>query len=103
MYRILLKHSNNVKSNIWESYGNYSTATGSKESVFTEFETDDVDVLEAEITKIISERGNSEIRIVKDVEITYGVDVIEEEMPTDPDDTTGDDTGDGDGEDTTEH
>lgn len=91
MYRILLKHSSNVKSNIWESYGSYSTATGSKESVFTEFETDDVAVLEAEITKIIAERGNSEIRIVKDVEITYGVDVVEdEETPTEPDDTIGD-------------
>ena len=94
MYRILLKHSSNVKSNIWESYGSYSTATGSKESVFTEFETDDVTVLEAEIKKIIAERGNSEIRIVKDVEITYGVDVVEDDEstePTDPDDTTGDD------------
>ena len=93
MYRILLKHSSNVKSNIWESYGNYSTATGSKESVFTEFETDDVAVLETEITKIVAERGNSEIRIVKDVEITYVVDVVEdedEETPTEPDNTTGD-------------
>ena len=90
MYRILLKHSNNVKSNIWESYGNHSTATGSTESVFTEFETDDVTILEAEIQKIITERGNSEIRIVKDVEITYGVDVVDDE-PTDPDNTTGGD------------
>lgn len=92
MYRILLKHSSNIKSNIWESYGSTSTATGSKESVFTEFETDDATVLEAEIKKIIAERGNSEIRIVKDVEITYGVDVVEDdETTTEPDDTTGDD------------
>lgn len=91
MFRILLKHSSNIKSNIWESYGSYSIATGSKESVFTEFETDDVVVLEAEIKKIIVERGNSEIRIVKDVEITYGVDIVEdEETSTTPDDTIGD-------------
>ena len=86
MYRILLKHSSNIKSNIWESYGSHSTATGSTESVFTEFETDDVIILEAEIQKIITERGNSEIRIVKDVEITYGVDVVDDEQtPVDPD------------------
>ena len=92
MYRILLKHSGNVKSNIWESYGSTSTATGSKDSVFTEFETDDVTVLETEIAKIIAERGNSEIRIVKDVEIIYGVDVVDdEETTTDPDNTTGGD------------
>lgn len=91
MYRILLKHSGNVKSNIWESYGSTSTATGSKDSVFTEFETDDVTVLETEIAKIIAERGNSEIRIVKDVEITYGVDVVDdEETTTDPDNVGGD-------------
>ena len=89
MYRILLKHSGNVKSNIWESYGSTSTATGSKDSVFIEFETDDVTVLETEIAKIIAERGNSEIRIVKDVEITYGVDVVDdEETTTDLDNTT---------------
>lgn len=91
MYRILIKHSSNIKSNIQESYGNYSAATGSKESVFTEFETDDVNVLEAEIKKIITERGNSEIRIVKDVEITYGVDVIEDEESI-TDGETGEDT-----------
>ena len=91
MYRILLKHSGNVKSNIWESYGSTSTATGSKDSVFIEFETDDVTVLETEIAKIIAERGNSEIRIVKDVEITYGVDVVDdEETTTDPDNVGGD-------------
>lgn len=89
MYRILLKHNSNIKSNIWESYGSTSTATGSKDYVFTEFETDDVTVLEKEIAKIIAERGNSEIRIVKDVEITYGVDVVDdEETTTDPDNTT---------------
>ena len=92
-FRILLKHNSNIKSNIWESYGSTSTATGSKDSVFTEFETDDVTILEKEIAKIIAERGNSEIRIVKDVEITYGVDVVDdEEATTDQDDTTGDDT-----------
>lgn len=92
-FRILLKHNSNIKSNIWESYGSTSTATGSKDSVFTEFETDDVTVLETEIAKIIAERGNSEIRIVKDVEITYGVDVVDdEETTTDPDNVDGDTT-----------
>ena len=89
MYRILLKHNSNIKSNIWESYGSTSTATGSKDYIFTEFETDDVTILEKEIAKIIAERGNSEIRIIKDVEITYGVDVVDdEEATTDPDNTT---------------
>ena len=64
-------------------------------SVFTEFETDDVTVLEKEIAKIIAERGNSEIRIVKDVEITYGVDVVDDEEATTDQDNVG-----GDGDDT---
>ena len=94
-YKILIKHNSDKKNNLWQSYGNSITTTSasSTTTTFTEFSTEDIEVLKTEIAKIIAERGNSEIRIVKDVEITYGVDVVDdEEATTDPDDTTGDDT-----------
>ena len=94
-YKILIKHNSDKKNNLCQSYGNSITTTSasSTTTTFTEFSTEDIEVLKTEIQKIIAERGNSEIRIVKDVEITYGVDVVDdEEATTDPDNTTGDDT-----------
>lgn len=110
-YKILIKHNSDKKNNLWQSYGSSVTTTSasSTTTTFTEFSTEDIEVLKAEIVKLDAEVGHSNIRVVCDIELTYGVEIVSDEVeedttepnePTDPDNTTGDDTGDGDGEDT---
>lgn len=98
-YKILIKHNSDKKNNLWQSYGNSTTAIGSTDATFTEFSTEDLDVLRAEIIKLDSEVGHNNIRIVQDVEVTYGVEIVTdeagtEETPTTPDNSTDTESGD---------
>ena len=65
MYKILIKYDND-KLNLWMPYGTTTTSTTGN-SAFTEFETDNLEVLKEEIKKITSKIGYDEIRIVSDV------------------------------------
>ena len=113
-YKILIKHNSDKKNNLWQSYGSSVTTTSasSTTTTFTEFSTEDIEVLRAEVIKLDAEVGHNNIRVVSDIELTYGVEIVSDEVeedtttPTEPDNTTGDDTvtdGDttDDGEDTT--
>lgn len=72
MYKILLKYNGN-KQNMWESYG----ATTNSTSAFTEFETDDVTVLKAEIEKLDAQYGHENIRVIQDVTVSYAATIVE--------------------------
>ena len=65
MYKILIQYDND-KLNLWMPYGTTTTSTTGK-SEFTEFETDNLEVLKEEIKKITSKIGYAEIRIVSDI------------------------------------
>ena len=100
VYKILIKHNSDKKNNLWQSYGSSVTTTSSSSTTttFTEFSTEDIEVLKAEIVKLDAEYGHSNIRVVCDIELTYGVEIVSDEEdttepsePTDPDGTTGDD------------
>ena len=73
MYKILIRY--NDKHNLWQSYGTTISSTTTSTS-FNEFETDDVEVLKSEILKLDAIYGHDNIRIVEDVTLKYGVDVI---------------------------
>ena len=73
MYKILIKYDND-KFNLWMPYGTTTTSTTGK-SEFTEFETDDLDVLKEEIKKITSKIGYAEIRIVSDIVFDIEIDI----------------------------
>ncbi len=73
MYKILIRY--NDKHNLWQSYGTTTTSTNASVS-FTEFETDDVEILKSEIMKLDAIYGNDNIRIIEDVTLKYSVDVI---------------------------
>lgn len=102
-YSIFIKYNNTANRPLFEQYGSYSSATGSKETIFKPFETDSLEELENAILALDKIYGHENLMICKVVEASYRVDVAIEEdttTPTEPDDTTGDDTSDGDGDDT---
>ncbi len=73
MYKILIRY--NDKHNLWQSYGTTISSTTTSTS-FTEFETDDVEILKSEILKLDAIYGHNNIRIIEDVTLKYSVDVI---------------------------
>ncbi len=73
MYKILIRY--NDKHNLWQSYGTTVSSTTTSTS-FTEFETDDVEILKSEILKLDAIYGHNNIRIIEDVTLKYSVDVI---------------------------
>lgn len=62
---------------MWESYGSTTTSTTDSKSTFTEFETDDVGVLKTEIEKLDKQYGHENIRVIKDVTVTYAATIVE--------------------------
>lgn len=96
-YSIFVKYNNTANRPLFEQYGSYSSATGSKETAFKPFETDDLEELENTILSLDKVYGHENLLICKVVETSYSVDVAIEEdttdttTPTEPDDTTGDD------------
>ena len=77
MYKILIKYDND-KLNLWKPHGTTTTST-TGESTFTEFETDDVEVLKAEILNVDKEYGHDKIRVIEDKTVTFSVDVTTDE------------------------
>ena len=73
MYKILIKYDND-KLNLWMPYGTTTTSTTGN-SAFTEFETDNLEVLKEEIKKITSKIGYAEIRIVSDIVFDIEIDI----------------------------
>lgn len=67
MYKILIKYPNEKFPNLWESYGITTTSSIGSETSFTEFETDDIEILKTEIAKLDSKYGHDSIRVIKDV------------------------------------
>lgn len=78
MYKILIKYENKI-ANLWQVYG--STTAGT--STFTEFATDDINVLEATVLELTKEMGSENIRVVKELSTEYVVDItVEDEVAT---------------------
>lgn len=86
MYKILIKYPNEKFSNLWEQYGTNTSSTTDTASIFTEFETDDVSVLKTEIEKLDKEYGHKNIRVIKDITVSYVATINE---GVDNDDSTG--------------
>lgn len=101
MYKILIKHNPNANKSdttIWRMHG--STTTTNAKTTFTEFATDDIEALKAEILALDSVYGSENIRVIKEIDINYNVDVVtdnptEPSEPTEPnpDTPSGDNTG----------
>lgn len=93
MYSIFIKYNNTANRLLYEQYGTSISTTGTNSATFKPFETDDLVILEETILALDKIYGHENLMICKVVEASYSVDVAIEEDTTDPDDTTGDDTG----------
>ena len=89
MYKILIKYnSSSSMNNLWQFHGTttYTIAGSSSESTFTEFETDDISVLEEEVKKLDMELGHAYIKVIKEIDYDVLVDVAEDEEVQLPED-----------------
>ena len=87
MYKILIKHNPNANKSdttIWRMHG--STTTSTTATSFKEFATDDIETLKTELLLLDSVYGHENIRVIKDIEINYIVDVVDSDVVTE--DTT---------------
>ena len=89
MYKILIKHNPNANKSdttIWRMHGSVTTSTTT--TSFKEFETDDIETLKAEVLAIDAIHGSENIKVVKEIDINYSVDVADPDIATE--DTTED-------------
>ena len=87
MYKILIKHNpnaNKTDTTIWRMHG--STTTSTTSTSFKEFETDNIETLKAEVLAIDAIYGSENIKVVKEIDINYSVDVADSDVTTE--DTT---------------
>lgn len=75
MYKILILYK--AEYNLWQQYGTTATSSASGgKSTFTEFATDDLEVLKAEILKLDQQVGHENIKVYKDVTTSFSVDIV---------------------------
>ena len=86
MYKILIKHntnSNKSDTTIWRMHGSVTTSTT---TTYSEFATDDVVTLKTELLALDAIYGSENIKVVKEIDINYSVDVTDPDIATE--DTT---------------
>lgn len=87
MYKILIKHNPNANKSdttIWRMHG--STTTSTTSTSFKEFSTDDIVTLKTELLALDAIYGSENIKVVKEIDINYSVDVADPDIITE--DTT---------------
>ena len=87
MYKILIKHNPNANKSdttIWRMHG--STTTSTTATSFKEFATDDIVTLKTELLALDAIYGSENIKVVKEIDINYSVDVAGSDITTE--DTT---------------
>ena len=86
MYKILIKHNTNANKSdttIWRMYGSVTTSTT---TTYNEFATDDIVTLKTELLALDAIYGSENIKVVKEIDINYSVDVADPDIATE--DTT---------------
>ena len=86
MYKILIKHNPNANKSdttIWRMHGSVTTSTT---TTYSEFATDDIVTLKTELLALDAIYGSENIKVVKEIDINYSVDVADPDIATE--DTT---------------
>ena len=82
MYKILILYK--PEHNLWQQYGTTATSSASGgKSNFTEFSTDNLEVLKEEILKLDRVYGHENLKIIKDVTANFSVDIIVDDVSED--------------------
>ena len=82
MYKILIKHNPNANKSdttIWRMHGSVTTSTT---TTYSEFATDDVVTLKTELLALDAIYGSENIKVVKEIDINYSVDVTDPDIAT---------------------
>ena len=90
MYKILIKHNPNANKSdttIWRMHG--STTTSTTATSFKEFATDDIVTLKTELLALDAIYGSENIKVVKEIDINYSVDVADPDITTENNPSTG--------------
>ena len=93
MYKILIKHNPNANKSdttIWRMHGSVTTSTT---TTYSEFATDDIVTLKTELLALDAIYGSENIKVVKEIDINYSVDVSDPDIVTE--DTTENNTSTG--------
>lgn len=79
MYKILILYKSD--HNLWKQYGTTTTSSSASgcKNTFTEFGTDDLDVLKEEILKLDRIYGHNQIRVYKDITANFSVEIVEDD------------------------
>ena len=86
MYKILIKHNPNANKSdttIWRMHGSTTTSTT---TTYSEFATDDIVTLKTELLALDAIYGSENIKVVKEIDVNYSVDVADPDIATE--DTT---------------
>ena len=89
MYKILIKHntnSNKSDTTIWRMHASITT---SATTTYTEFATDDIVTLKTELLALDAIYGSENIKVVKEIDINYSVDVADPDITTENNPSTG--------------
>ena len=82
MYKILIKHntnSNKSDTTIWRMHASITT---SATTTYSEFATDDIVTLKTEWVALDGMYGSENIKVVKEIDINYSVDVADPDIAT---------------------
>ena len=82
MYKILIKHNPNANKSdttIWRMHGSVTTSTT---TTYSEFATDDIVTLKTELLALDAIYGSDNIKVVKEIDINYSVDVADPDIAT---------------------
>ena len=82
MYKILIKHNPNANKSdttIWRMHGSVTTSTT---TTYSEFATDDIVTLKTELLALDAIYGSENIKVVKEIDINYSVDVADQDIAT---------------------
>ena len=94
MYKILIKHNpnaNKTDTTIWRMHGSVTTSTT---TTYSEFATDDIVTLKTELLALDAIYGSENIKVVKEIDVTYSVDVADQDTTTEDTTETEPSTGD---------
>ena len=80
MYKILIKYTSSSSNELWKFHGTTTSTSSASglDSTFTQFETEDLATLEAEVKKLDMELGHAYIKVIKDIDYDVLVDVLGE-------------------------
>ena len=86
MYKILIKHNPNANKSDTTIWRMHASITTSATTTYSEFATDDIETLKTELLVLDAIYGSDNIKVVKEIDINYSVDVADSDITTE--DTT---------------